>query len=125
MLEVLETTFAVLKTNVMYTANQVNDLVYYHPAWSILGMMFLYHTFRWIFWDSIKKRFTPEKCTNVLITGGAQGLGKLLTEQFIRRHLPGSVNLIVVDIRGDLEAQLIKDIKVLTGDIHFKFIHFY
>ena len=104
MLEALETTFDVLKSNVVQTAQMVNDVVYYHPAWSILGMMLLYHTFRWCFWNSIKKRFTPEKCTNVMITGGAQGLGKLLAEQFIRRHLPGSVNLIVVDIRGDLEA---------------------
>ena len=60
-----------------------------------------------------------------MITGGAQGLGKLLAEQFIRRSQLGSVNLIVVDIRGDLEAQLLKDIKALTGDMNFKNMHFY
>jgi len=39
-----------------------------------------------------------------IITGGAQGLGKLLAEQFIRRSLKGSINIIIVDIRDDLQA---------------------
>jgi len=60
-----------------------------------------------------------------MITGGAMGLGKLLAEQFVRRHQPGSVNLILVDIRGDLEPQLLKDVKQVAGDINFKHVHFY
>ena len=60
-----------------------------------------------------------------MITGGAQGLGKLLAEQFIRRNQVGSVNLIIVDIREDLAPQLLKDAKAISGDIDFKNIRFY
>ena len=60
-----------------------------------------------------------------MITGGAQGLGKLLAEQFIRRNQVGSVNLIIVDIREDLAPQLLKDAKAISGDIDFKHIRFY
>ena len=49
-----------------------------------------------------KKRFTKEKPTNILITGGAQGLGKLLAEKFASSNEAGSVNLIICDIREDL-----------------------
>ena len=105
--------------------DQVSDIVYHRPAVSILGMMMLYHCMSWVCSATYKKRFTPERPTNIMITGGAQGLGKLLAEQFIKRSQIGSINLIVVDIRGDLEAQLIKDIKAMTGDNNFKNIHFY
>lgn len=50
------------------------------PAYLILGIMFLYHALLWVFWRTAKKRFTPECCTNIMITGGAMGLGKLLAE---------------------------------------------
>ena len=50
-----------------------------------------------------------------MITGAVQGLGKLLAEQFVRRNRPGSINLIVIDIREDLAAQLVKDIKTVVG----------
>ena len=33
--------------------------------------------------------------------------------------------MIVVDIRSDLEAQLLKDIKAMTNDVNFKNVHFY
>ena len=74
-----------------------------NPAYLILGLMFLYHSVQWFFLRTIKKRFTPENCTNIMITGGAMGLGKLLAEQFVRRNPLNSVNIIVVDIRADLE----------------------
>ena len=114
-----------IETTLVDVMETLSDFVYYHPAWFVLGMMFIYHSMSWICSMTIKKHFTPERCTNVMITGGAQGLGKLLAEQFIRRSQLGSVNLIVVDIRGDLEAQLMKDIKALTGDCNFKNMHFY
>lgn len=96
-----------------------------NPAYLILGVMFLYHSVQWCFLRTSKKRFTPECCTNIMITGGAMGLGKLLAEQFVRRNPLNSVNLIIVDIRADLEAQLKKDIKTVAGDITFKNVHFY
>ena len=125
MFEQLVYILASMEHTALQAYSQVADLVYYHPAWFILGVMFLYHSCRWMFWNGSKKRFTPEKCTNIMITGGAQGLGKLLVEQFLRRHQPGSINMIVVDIRGDLEPLLMKDIKSLMGDVHFKNAHFY
>ena len=67
-------------------ASQIEEVIYYYPAWSIISLMLLYHTIRWLFWSTSKKRFTPERCTNIMITGGAQGLGKLLAEQFLRRN---------------------------------------
>ena len=99
--------------------------MYYHPAWFAIGVMFIYNCIRWLFWRGSKKRFTPEQCTTILITGAVQGLGKLLTEQFARRNRPGSVNLIVVDIRDDLAPDLIKDVKRAAGMTTFKRIHFY
>jgi len=93
-----------IEQTVLQASSQVQDLVYYHPAYFIVGMMFIYHTLRWLCWTSVKKKFTPEQCTNIVITGGAQGLGKLLAEQFIRRSLKGSINIIIVDIRDDLQA---------------------
>ena len=106
-------------------ADLVSDLIYYHPAVFGLRMMMLYHCMSLVCSSTDKKRFSVERPTNVMITGGAQGLGKLLAEQFIQRSQLGSVNMIVVDIRGDLEAQLIKDIRAMTGDAKFKGIHFY
>jgi len=103
----------------------VSDFMYQRPACFVLGMMLMYHFMGWVCSRNFKKRFTSENPTNILITGGAQGLGKLLAEQFIRRSEIGSVNLIVVDIRADLKAQLVKDIKALTNDATFKQVHFY
>jgi hypothetical protein len=58
----------------------IGDLWHYHPACLILALMFVYHAIRWLFLNTAKKRFTPERCTNIMITGGAMGLGKLLAE---------------------------------------------
>lgn len=102
-----------------------SDFIYYNPACFILTLMVLYQCMSWFCSNVDKKRFSVERPTNIMITGGAQGLGKLLVEQFIRRSQLGSVNMIVVDIRGDLEAQLMKDIKAMTGDASFKNMHFY
>lgn len=105
--------------------DQASDFIYQRPACFVLGTMLLYQFMSWVLSKNFKKRFSAEDPTNIMITGGAQGLGKLLAEQFIRRSQIGSVNLIVVDIRGDLKAQLMKDIKALTNDPTFKQIHFY
>lgn len=59
---------------------QFQDFMYNHPAFFVVGVMFIYNSIRWFFWSGSKKRFSPDHCTNVLITGAAQGLGKLLAE---------------------------------------------
>jgi NAD(P)-dependent dehydrogenase (short-subunit alcohol dehydrogenase family) len=59
---------------------------------------------------SPKKKFSKENCTNILITGGVQGLGKRLAHEFVVNNVCGSVNLIVVDIAGHLAPTLIEDI---------------
>ena len=89
---------------VLESTDFVGDFIYNHPACFILFMMMFYHCISWLCSTADKKRFSLERPTNIMITGGAQGLGKLLVEQFIRRSQLGSVNMIVVDIRGDLEA---------------------
>ena len=101
------------------------ELWRYNPAYLFLAVMFVYHAIRWVFMSMPKKKFTAERCTNIMITGGAMGLGKLLAEQFVRRNPLNSVNLIIVDIRADLEAQLKKDLKQVAGDVNFKNVHFY
>ena len=121
----VETAMASIERLTLQGLAQVSELIYYHPAWSMICLMFLYSTLQWLFMGSIKKRFTPDRPTNIVITGAAQGLGKQLAEQFVRRHQPGSVNLIIVDIREDLKPQLIKDIKTVAGCATFKNIHFY
>ena len=110
---------------VLEAADRASDFIYESPACFILGMAILYQCMVWVCSRADKKHFAVEQPTNVMITGGAQGLGKLLVEQFVRRSQLGSVNMIVVDIRGDLEAQLLKDIKAMTGKKNFKKIHFY
>ena len=107
------------------TYQQAHELAYYHPALFMVCLLFMYHAIRWVFWDGPKKRFTPENCTNIVITGAAQGLGKQLAEQFVRRSQIGSINIIVVDIADHLAAQLIKDIKTVAGLATFKRVHFY
>ena len=57
-----------------------------------------------------KKNFELNKPTNILITGGVQGIGKLLAAKFATMHPNGEVNLIVIYIADNLEADLKKDI---------------
>jgi len=100
----LDQLFNDAEQGLLSVTSAVQDFVYYHPAYFIIGMMFLYHTINWLFLSSVKKLFSKENCTNIVITGGAQGLGKDLAEQFVRRSQIGSVNLIIIDIRQDLQA---------------------
>lgn len=58
-----------------------------------------------------RKNLTPDKPTTVLITGGVQGLGKLLAQQFGENCAPGSVKLLVCDIREDLKAEFFEEFR--------------
>ena len=72
-----------------------------------------------------RKTFTVADCTNIVITGGAMGLGKQLAEQFIRRNPLNSINLIIIDIRSDLESELRRDLQKASGSANFKNFTFY
>jgi len=72
-----------------------------------------------------KKKFDKKKPTTVLITGGAQGLGKLLAQQFASHCPPGSVKLIIWDIRDDLEESCIADVKKAADSHRFSSVVFY
>jgi len=56
----------------------------------------------WLFyikWQARPKKVFTEK-TNILITGAAQGLGKMLAEKFASHH--SHINLICLDIAENL-----------------------
>ena len=91
----------------------------------LLGCVLLWWTSSWVLGCLPKKEFTVERRTNIMITGGAMGLGKLLAETFVRKHETGSVNLIVVDVRGDLKNELLNDIRTVSGNAQFKHATFY
>jgi len=72
-----------------------------------------------------KKNFKTSKPTNVLITGGVQGIGKLLAAKFAAMHPNGEVNLIVIDIAENLAADMKKDISSKFKQPNLNRIHFY
>jgi NAD(P)-dependent dehydrogenase (short-subunit alcohol dehydrogenase family) len=49
-----------------------------------------------------KKSFNKNKPANILITGGVQGIGKLLAVKFAQMHSKGEINIIVIDIADHL-----------------------
>ena len=73
----------------------------------------------------VARKLPADKCTNIMITGGAQGLGKLLASEFVRHSPPKSINLIIVDVRGDLGTSLMNDLKSIAKDARFENAHFY
>jgi NADPH:quinone reductase-like Zn-dependent oxidoreductase len=68
----------------------------------ILALVALVVTLRYLYglYQSRPKKVFSEK-TNILITGGAQGIGKLLAQKFAAMH-GTKVNLIVLDIADHL-----------------------
>ena len=72
-----------------------------------------------------KKNFTAKNPTNILITGGVQGIGKLLATKFAGQVAEGAVNIIVIDIRDDLADEMKADLRKESGRPDFKHIHFY
>ena len=48
-----------------------------------------------------------------------------MAEKFAATAEAGAINLIICDIREDLEMQLIADVKKAARDTKFKNIHFY
>jgi len=72
-----------------------------------------------------KKNFISSKPTNILITGGVQGIGKLLAAKFATMHPNGEVNLIVIDIAENLAADMKRDINSKFKQPNMNRIHFY
>ena len=77
----------------------------------------------WVRWP--RTVFRAEKVTNIVITGGAQGLGCLLACQFLKESPQRSINIIVVDIRQDLAAALTESVSKAAGSEKVKSLHFY
>lgn len=61
-----------------------------------------------------KKVFPLKTMTTIMVTGGVQGLGKLIVSKFCKDHT-SRVNLIVVDIAEHLEEQMREEIKKNIG----------
>ena len=65
---------------------------------AILVPMVLYYSYRAFYYGPRK---ALAKDTTVLITGGVQGIGRLLSHHFVKEHR-GTIKLIVIDVREDL-----------------------
>ena len=63
-----------------------------------------------------RKNVSPSSTTHIMITGGAQGLGKLTAEKFVGFWPRGNLILSVVDIRQDLAEKLLEDVKKIAKD---------
>ena len=61
------------------------------------------------------KKLSKADPTNIMITGGVQGLGKALAIEFARRHEIGAVNFIILDIAENLAAGMIADMEKALG----------
>ena len=61
------------------------------------------------------KKLNKAEPTNIMITGGVQGLGKGLAIEFAKRHEIGAVNFIILDIAENLAAGMIADMEQALG----------
>ena len=57
------------------------------------------------------KNLSKAEPTNIMITGGVQGLGKALAMEFAKRHEIGAVNFIILDIAENLAADMIVEME--------------
>lgn len=64
--------------------------------------------YKYMEWNSKPvKTFTKDEQTNILITGGLRGLGKLLSERFAKNYNQGEIHLIILS-RSDSKLEQMK-----------------
>ena len=107
-----------------YTDIADTTLEYPYSAF-ILCLLVLFYIYEQLVTRRPKKQLTPEAVTNVLITGGVQGLGKKLAEIFVKETTVGSINLIVIDVNEALAPKLLEDLKASSRSDTFKRVFFY
>lgn len=115
---------ALVEQSALAALSQARHFMYHSPAWFIFGALIAYHLLQLLLIPQSRKTFSPESPANIVVTGAAQGLGKLLVKQFARSHPRGAVNLIIVDIRDDLAPAMLKEVREAAGDAAFKGVHF-
>ena len=76
------------------------------------------------YWKRLPKKTFEGKKVNILITGGVQGIGRLLTAKFALLHAENDLTLIVVDIAASLEPELRATVDKVVGK-PFKRLYFY
>ena len=62
---------------------------------NICILLVLYYLYR-LWRVKSRKLFTVQQKTNIMITGGLSGLGKLLADRFAQNFNKGEINLIVI-----------------------------
>ena len=90
-------------------------MIYYiwnYPVITLITLIILTNFLRYLMRRPVKQ-FTKKKCTNILITGGVQGLGKNLAAEFAKRHKAGTINLIIIDIAVNLAPDMIAELEKL------------
>ncbi len=70
------------------------------------------------------KQFNTNKKTNIVITGGLSGLGRLLAERFAQNYHQGEINLIVIS-RSEINLSSLKESLLKQSNGKFKDLSFY
>ena len=91
------------------------DLLCDHPWYTFIILVLLYNA---IF--PIKKKTLPKGAV-ILLTGGAQGLGKLLSKEFTTKHK--DVKLVIIDVQPALGQATVEELKKDTGVQSIEYIN--
>ena len=83
------------------------DLICEHPWYTFFALVLLYNA---VF--PIRKKTMPAGAV-ILLTGGAQGLGKLMSKKFTTNHK--DVKLIIIDVQPALGQATVEELKKDTG----------
>ena len=83
------------------------DIFCDHPWYTFFILVILYNA---IF--PIRKKVMPAGAV-ILLTGGAQGLGKLLSKKFVSMHK--DAKLVIIDVQPALGQATVEELKRETG----------
>ena len=93
----------------------VLHLICEHPWYTFIILVLLYNAL-----FPLRKKTMPQGAV-ILLTGGAQGLGKLLSKKFTTNH--NDVKLIIIDVQPQLGQATVDELKKETGVQSIEYIN--